>query len=215
MFQVIKNEPDFFIETKRKVSNKNNSLAWTDTQIGNIRNDLAKNILEEQNGLCVYCEKVVNNYPKDCHIDHFKKREYFPSDTLNYDNLLISCNNQKRCAKNKDSKIKKENYINFINPVLENPEDFLEYTFYGELKPKDGLSEADKLKAVFTIEILNLNDKSLVEERKQVIFCFCCIASELNSIENIINNGFVNFITLSKWFLEHKTICNQLKGVNL
>ena len=215
MFQVMKNEPNFFIEAKIKVKRPNESNTWSDENINSIRKDLALYILSEQNGLCIYCEKVVNDYPNECHIDHYRKRDYFPNETLNYNNLLLSCNNFKRCAKHKDSKIKKEDYKKFINPILENPENFLEYTFYGEFKPKDNLSDINKEKAIFTIEILNLNDRSLIEERKQVIITFCYLVSELNSLEQISNNGFKNFITLSIWFLNNKIVCNQLKGVNL
>ncbi len=208
MFQVNKSEPSFFIEAKSKVKRPNESNAWSDENINNIREDLALYILNEQSSLCIYCEKIVNDYPKDCHIDHYKKRSFFPNETLNYENLLISCSNKNRCAKYKDMRIKEEDYLKFIDPVIENPENFLEYTFYGELQPKGDLNEINKHKAVFTIEILNLNDKSLVEERKQVIVTFCYLASELNFLEQIINSGFKNFITLSKWFLEHKTVCN-------
>ena len=208
MFKVIKNEPHFFVEAKSKVKRPNESNAWSDENINSIREDLALYILNEQSGLCIYCEKVVKDYPKNCHIDHYKKRGYFPNETLNYDNLLISCNNENRCAKYKDKKIKQEDYLKFINPILENPEDFLEYTFYGELKPKDSLNQVDKDKAVFTIDILNLNERSLVEERKTVILQICAMISQIKNLEQIKAYGLNNFVTLLKWVFEHKVICS-------
>ena len=209
MFQVAKNEPKFFIDTKRKVEKPNENSAWSDENIRSIRSELASYILKEQNGLCIYCEKIVEDYPNDCHIDHFRKRDsnFFPNKTLNYHNLLISCNSKNRCAKYKDKHISKGDYKKFIDPVIENPEDFLEYTFYGELEPKEFLNKNDKEKAEFTIKILNLNDRGLVEERKNIIISLRYLIDELTSLEKIISSGLKNFLTLSKWILDHKVVC--------
>jgi len=75
MFQVTKNEPKFFIDAKKKVKKPNENSAWSDKNIKNIKQELALHILKEQNGLCIYCEKIVKDYPNDCHIDHFKKKD--------------------------------------------------------------------------------------------------------------------------------------------
>jgi len=214
MFQVTKNEPKFFIDTKRKVEKPNENSAWSDENIKIIRSKLASYILDEQNGLCIYCEKIVEDYPNDCHIDHFRKKDsnFFPNETLNYHNLLISCNSENRCAKYKDKHISKEDYKKFIDPVIENPEEFLEYTLFGELEPKEDLNKSDAEKARFTIDILNLNDRSLVEERKNVIVSLCYLIDELTSLEQIIVSGFKNFLTLSRWILDYKVVCKQIEG---
>jgi len=31
-------------------------------------------------------------------------------------------------------------------------------------------------------------------------------------LEQIIMNGFKNFLTLSRWILDHKVVCKQIKG---
>lgn len=209
MFKVFKNEPDFFINIKKKIKKTKENSAWSNQNIKNIRQNLALFILKEQKNLCVYCEKMVNDYPKDCHIDHFKKRDLFPNETLNYDNLFISCNNEKRCAKYKDRKILKKDYNFFINPAFEDPEKFLEYTFFGEIQPKENLDDIGLKKAKFTIDILNLNAKGLVEERKTIILSLCEIIDKL-SLEQIQRSGFVNFFTLIKWLLSNKKICKKV-----
>ena len=213
MFKVEKSEPDFFTKAKQKVKKSNESSAWIDDSIKNIRVNLASEILKEQNSLCIYCEKLIKDYPNDCHIDHFKKRDFFSNFTLDYGNLVISCNNENRCAKYKDKKISKVDYKNLINPVIENPEEFLEYTFYGELEAKSDLNKSNKEKAEFTIKILNLNDRSLVEERKNTIMQLCYIIVEIDTLNQLDRYGFKKFITLTKWILEHKKECNQIKGV--
>jgi len=209
MFKVEKSEPKFFTKAKQKVNKPNESSAWFNDNIKNIKKDLALKILKEQNNLCIYCEKVIKNYPNDCHIDHFKKRDFFPKETLNYENLLVSCNNENRCAKYKDKNISKDDYKKLINPVIENPENFLEYTFYGELEPKSNLSELDRIKAEFTIKILNLNDRSLVEERKNFILKLRSFISQIKNVKQLNEWGIKNFLTLGEWILEHKI---QLKG---
>ena len=206
MFKVQKSEPEFFTTAKRRVNRPNESSAWANDNIENIRKDLALKILQEQNSLCIYCEKSVEDYPNKCHIDHFKKRDLFPNETLNYNNLFISCNKENRCAKYKDRYISREDYNRFINPVIENPEDFLEYTFYGELEPKSNLNEFDREKAEFTIGILNLNDKSLVEERKSIVTQLRFIISQIDTLEQLVEYGFKNFVSLSRWLLSIKGI---------
>jgi len=216
MFKIEKNEPEFFLSAKKNLPLQSDS--WGNSQIQHIRADLANFILKEQFNLCIYCEKYVANYPNDCHIDHFKKRSLFPNKTLDYNNLLVSCNKGNRCAKYKDKKINNhEDYEKIINPVIENPENFLEYTLFGEIIPKDSLSIEDNQKAEFTIKIFNLNDKGLVEERKNVIKSLCYMIEYITNLDDIIANGFKQFITLCKWFLiqkeqiiNNKMICNEL-----
>ena len=125
-------------------------------------------------------------------------------------NLLISCNNENMCAKYKDKNILKDDYKKLINPVIENH--FLEYTFYGELEVKEDLNESDIEKAKFTIKILNLNNRSLIEERKRVINSLCYIIDELDSLEKIITSGLKNFLTLSRWILDNKELCKKCKN---
>jgi len=204
MFQVSKVEPDFFKKAVSKVSKPKQSSAWSDSNIKDIRENLRNYIFnDEQGGLCIYCEVKVD----DTHIDHYKTRNLFPQLTLGYDNLIVSCNNNNHCARYKDNihKVSKDEYVKFINPVLENPQGFLDYTAYGEICAKDNLNEIDIEKAEKTIEILNLNYKSLVEDRKKVSDCVLYIKDDIKTLDDI--SYLENYKTYKIWIFE-----NLIKG---
>lgn len=161
MLQVTKEEPEFFISKKKKISLPNQSTSWE--EISDIRSDLRKYILEkEQDNLCVYCEKKITSNREKSNIDHFKTRNLFPHLTFEYNNLFVSCNNTEHCSNHKDKKgLNKEQFDELLTP-LENIENILEHTYFGEIDSKE-------VKGKFTIEALNLNYKSLIEERKNII----------------------------------------------
>jgi uncharacterized protein (TIGR02646 family) len=157
MKRIVKSEPDFF---KRFISKKN-PVNWE--EISEIRFGLRKHILEtEQNLQCAYCESEITSDNQKSHIDHFKRKHYFPGLTFDYSNLLVSCNNPNHCASHKDSKVKsKDIYKDIVNPVSEDPSDYFEYNISGKL-------EAKNKKAEITEKIFNLNHPGLRQKRKDV-----------------------------------------------
>ena len=164
MRQINKNEPIYFTKAKSKVELPKIKGAWGDENIHKIRADLRSDILlKEQMNLCAYCEKEIDENPKNSNIDHFKTRNLFPQLTLEYSNLLVSCNTKSRCSSFKDSHIKnEEEYQNIINLAFEDPNDFLDYLTTGEVIAKNK-------KGQFTIDIFNLQDKSLIECRLKIV----------------------------------------------
>lgn len=166
MFKIEKNKPAFF--TKAIIKVKTNQ--WDDKEISTIRADLREHILKtEQNYLCAYCEKIITSNPKQSNIDHFKKKEsqFYPKDIFNYDNLIVSCNTHDRCSSHKDNKkngLIKSDYINIINPVVENPNDYFYYLPTGELMLKDN----ENIKSCFTRDIFNLQQFSLRQAREKL-----------------------------------------------
>jgi len=177
MFKITKNEPDFFIKAKLKVKRPKISSAWSDNEIENIRSKLREHILlEEQKLLCAYCEKEIDDNSKNSNIDHFKLKagHLFPEKTLDYTNLLVSCNTKGRCSDYKDKHVKsKDDYENIVNPITENPDDFFDYLVTGRIVAID-----NNPKAVFTIDIFQLEQPSLVRQRKE-------IADSLEHIKNL------------------------------
>ena len=164
MRQIVKNEPSYFTSAKKMVKLPKVKDAWSDENIGKIRYRLREYmLLEEQNLLCAYCEKEIDDNPKNSNIDHFKTRNLFPELTLEYSNLLVSCNVKERCSSFKDIHIRsREEYANIVNPILENPNDFFDYLTTGEIVAKNE-------KGQFTIDIFQLNATSLIQCRFQVI----------------------------------------------
>ncbi|SFV51078.1 conserved hypothetical protein [hydrothermal vent metagenome] len=136
-------------------------------------------LLEEQSLLCAYCEKEIDADSKNSNIDHFKTRNLFPELSLEYSNLLVSCNTKERCSNFKDTHIKtRKEYENIVNPTIENPNDFFDYLPTGEIIAKNH-------KGQFTIDIFNLKDKSLNECRLEVAESLKYIDLSLDEIYDI------------------------------
>ena len=164
MFQVSKTEPNYFTLAKKRVKLPKVKAAWEDENIASIREKLREDILmNEQNSLCIYCEKKVSSDTKKSNIDHFKTRNLFPEESLIYDNLLVSCNTYNRCSSFKDKQVKsKVEYDDIVNPVIDNPEDYFDYLLTGEIIAKNE-------KGDLTIALFALDSKVLVESRQQIV----------------------------------------------
>ncbi len=174
MRQITKNEPSYFTIAKTKVKFPKIKEAWANEYISKIRFKLRSDmLLEEQMLLCAYCEKEIDENPKNSNIDHFKTRNLFPELTLEYSNLLVSCNTEERCSSFKDTHIKsREEYKNIVNPVVENPNDFFDYLPTGEIIAKNK-------KGQFTIDIFNLKDIALTQCHLQIVRSLECLDSLL------------------------------------
>lgn len=152
---------------------------------------LKQYLLEEQeNRCCPYCEIEINLY--NSQIEHIKPKDKFPKLLTEYDNLLACCLESKRCG---NSKANKWDEL-FINPVIENPEDYFEYDIKtGEITPifKKGNRYE---KAKYTIDLLNLNDSRLCGIRKKYIFEFLNY-SKYN--KNSLSNYPIKFPSLRRY----------------
>lgn len=155
-------EPEFLLEYKKKYSPK----AWTDYNKDNIRSKLKENILVlEQEEYCPYCEKRI--YDDEGHIEHIKPRDLYPKEFQNYNNLIISCDEKNSCGKHKGNKYND----NFINPVIDNPNDYFSYNLAsGEVVPKNNDENSNAyIRARYTIDVLNLNSYELKNARMNLV----------------------------------------------
>lgn len=159
------NEPEFLLEYKRKNSPK----AWKDYD-SEIKDRLKSFIVEkEQYKYCAYCERTIYEL-SESHIEHIKPRDKFSKLYQEYNNIIVSCNNKHTCGMKKGKDYNEE----FIHPVLENPNEYLDFNLAnGEIIPKFTQEETLNYKrAKYTIKILNLNDYKLKEARKALIDSF-------------------------------------------
>lgn len=194
MIQICKEEPNFFIEKRRKVKNHKQSNAWA--EISDIRTKLRYFILKtEQQSMCVYCEKGISSDAKKSNIDHFKTRKTHPELTLEYENLLVSCNNHLHCSNKKDNYgLKKDDFKEIINPALDEIKESFTYTTFGELV-------ATNNKAKFAIKVFGLNSTALIQERKNIIL-------HLDSYKSLSANDIFNILG------SHKTLIEFIKEDN-
>ena len=209
MFKIIKNEPGFFTKAKLKVKHPKISSAWDNKEIKDIRHQLRGHILQkEQKLLCAYCEKSIDDNPKNSNIDHFRLKagHLFPEKTLEYDNLLVSCNTKGRCSNYKDKNIKsKDDYDNIVNPIIEDPDEFFDYLTTGIIVAID-----KNPKAEFTIDIFQLGrnrDDSLSRQRRQLIYSLKQYSNlALNEIYDLLGYEFCSFV---------KAVYPKLKGATV
>lgn len=128
-------------------------------------------LLEEQQILCGYTELFINN-EKNTHIDHYIKRSFDNTKTFDWNNLIVSCNDDDFGARYKDmkSKITLAEYSDIFNPVIDNVQDYFEYLTNGEVISKSkGINQSLIDKANRTIEVFNLNENTLKSHRRDLI----------------------------------------------
>lgn len=132
-----------------------------------IKENLKKSLLKEQEGnCCPYCE--VKIHLERSHIEHIKPKDKFPKFLHEYDNMIACCVSNKNCGATKANQW--DNL--FINPVLDNPEEYFKYDIKtGRILPIDEV-EYKFDRAETTIRFLNLNEKNLCDKRKVYILKF-------------------------------------------
>lgn len=123
-----------------------------------VRNRLREHLAHQQKMICCYCCGSLEG--KDgallAHNEHIRPQSSYPNDSMDYGNLLASCNNSNTCGK-----AKKDLYDPqaFISPLREDCEEHFIFSENGRIK---GVTEQGKR----TVDILNLNHSTLVSKRK-------------------------------------------------
>lgn len=179
MKQIIKEGiPGFF----SKFVAHNKPRTWDET--APVRAGLRTHILAEQGYCCAYTEIRLKG-DADCHIDHYRTRNLFPEKTFDYSNMMVSCNAEEYGAKSKDKQItSKSDYDDLINPVEDNPTDYIEFAFTGDVLPVANSSKGTK-----SISYFNLNEKSLLERRRTIALCIVQMKSYLTEEEMVEATG--------------------------
>ncbi|MCX6579616.1 MAG: TIGR02646 family protein [Candidatus Aminicenantes bacterium] len=180
-------EPQEFVDFK-----KTHPKQWDEIDnVPGLKKRLRDYLLEHEQKInssycCVYCERKISL--ERSHIEHIKPKSVYKADTFNYQNLTVSCQEDKDKVKVKGLKRNlktcghyKENRFDeakFINPVLDYPKDFFTYDITtGNVISREGLSGKEQGKANYTIDLLNLNHAYLADTRTEII-------NNFRSIEN-------------------------------
>lgn len=152
--------PDALEKLKEKYPATDEWSEVVDAQKDEIRTAL----FSMQGYFCAYCERTVTSQygheDKTGHIEHYRRRKFFPQHTFDWNNLFYSCSNHDSCGKHKDEKIPAGNidYKKMIDPCVDNPEDLFVFTTLGEIKPREDISPAQKERAEETIRVFGLNN---------------------------------------------------------
>lgn len=128
-----------------------------------IKEQLKKELAEEQHNLCCYCCAELTL--KNSHIEHFRPRNKYPQLSLEYNNLHISCN-----GKDGDScGHKKEDWFEegvTLSPLEEDVEEKFVYYRNGKIVEKDDCEKVEE-----NIKRLSLNEERLKIARMQALAC--------------------------------------------
>ncbi|MDK2585334.1 TIGR02646 family protein [Romboutsia sedimentorum] len=154
-----KSEPSFLTDFKKR----NKPSAWDDYNQADIKPKLKEFMLEnEQDGYCPYCEVYIKD--DKSHIEHIRPKDIFPKVFDNHDNLMACCMSPNTCGGSKANKYDE----NFINPVIKNPKEYLEYDLSsGDIVPIHSEGEYYEM-AMYTIDLLNLNYRKLSDARRSL-----------------------------------------------
>ncbi|MCI7331877.1 MAG: TIGR02646 family protein [Selenomonadaceae bacterium] len=120
-------------------------------------NVLRKQLLSEQHGLCGYCcrEVSLNN----SHNEHMKAQKGYNNKTLEYNNIIASCNHENTCGKKKHG-----DCSDIVYPTREDCEQQFEFNEF------DGSIHGTTDLANHTVDVLNLNEPSLCEARVHTLY---------------------------------------------
>lgn len=122
-----------------------------------------------QSEFCAYCECVLRSGNK--HIEHFIPQKKDPTLTFSWENLFGSCSNKNRCGVHKDAD-KTDDYepLSLLKPDCFEASRYLIFLTSGRVRPRCNLSDSDKLRAIETCKVFNLDlDTSLVNARRNAI----------------------------------------------
>ena len=146
-------EPQSLTSWKKRIKNKGKDyISLPTTEKDDIRSACAA----EQFYLCAYCCKPISGTIKDCMNEHVVARDIAPNRSLDFDNIVASCITSKQCDNAHGSQ-----------PLPLTPFDIECET---DLKFKlSGRVEGMTSDAQETIRVLNLDNKSLVAQRKNFI----------------------------------------------
>lgn len=185
-----------------KYLDKHKPSEWEELN-GELRYNMRLHILlYEQDCLCGYSEIPLDAENTSSHIDHFVKRDYDHSKIFDWDNLVVSTIDEDYGGKYKDNtyKIKQNEYAQIFNPTKDDMSQYIEYLRDGRIAPRDGIQDAINDKILKTIEVFNLNCRSLKNRRKQLLIeldsCSGLPKEELK--HTFEKNGFISLIN---WFI--------------
>jgi len=139
------------------------------------RRDATKSfLLKEQWWLCAYTELALDSFIHGCHIEHIEPKEFNPARTFDYHNLIVSALSSDSLSRlsrydrfGGHAKLDRYDPNLFISPLMPDSNRYFEYLSNGRVEPSQTLSPEDRIRASYTIDLLNLNASFLVHSRRE------------------------------------------------
>lgn len=144
-------EPGFLLEFKRK----NVGKTYDSKEFQTYRGELTELLMKEQKGICAYCcGRIKKGKVHNEHIEPRHSGIYESKRSLDYTNLVASCNTKRTCGIKKENNYDEARFVSPLNPECE--EKFMYYP--------NGTIVGDE----YTIGLLNLNDYELRKARESI-----------------------------------------------
>ena len=136
--------------------------------------DVTEHLLAEQYGLCAYSEVRPDQLGLSTHIEHLEPKSANPARTFDYSNLVasaLSSDDLKIIDRAEvfggHAKLSKYDAHLFVSCLHANCARYFVYLSNGGVEPSRSLTQPEKDKAKYTIDLLNLNSPYLVNQRKK------------------------------------------------
>ena len=138
----------------------------------NAKEELQLALLSMQDEKCAYCECKLDFH--EGHIEHFRRKNahWFPELMFEWSNLYYSCCRNGTCGRHKDRVLDRSRVDELIDPCADDPEDYLQFTFDGNVAVRSGLSKECASRATLTIDTFNQKHAQLVEMRLNMLKSF-------------------------------------------
>jgi uncharacterized protein (TIGR02646 family) len=124
-------------------------------------------LTEDQRGLCCYSEVRPDERGLGAHIEHVQPKSSYPHRTFDYQNLAMSSFHADQLGHTTTissgdlfrGHFRRDQYdpVLFISPLDEDCSRYFTYLPDGQLVPATTLGAADQTRALYTINVLNLN----------------------------------------------------------
>ena len=188
MKYIKKNQPPQDFIKWKKLATENWQPSWSNFQQPE-KTSVHNSLLKEQGYICCYCGKRIDRV--DSHIEHLKPRNQYADLTLDYTNLIASCQGESEntplipvhCG-HKKGEWYEETLM--ISPLDKNCADFFRYTDDGQILPTKDLTK--QAAANETINRLALNINKLKKMREQAL------EGILDDIDPLNNNDIKKLI---------------------
>lgn len=153
-------------------------------------------------GRCSFCTKHILEFDKEMTVEHIRIKRDYPKKIFVWTNLLCSCHtcNTQRGVKPFDKN-------KYLDPTkVEDIEKYFTYELDGEILPSYQLTEEEKEKAQYMIELYDLNRPTLKCERRKFMKDLMSNDEFYNCLKQMGNNS-PNIIFLSL-FTYYKGVYN-------
>lgn len=151
-----KEEPDFWIKYKRSHPREQYSDLAKSVIGCELRRELRQYLLHSQYGLCAYCCRKIGM--NDSLNEHIKPQSDYPNESMNYENLIVSCRTEGINATCGDKKGDEYDGELFVSPLETDCEE--KFIFY-----PNGHIEGIGKRGEYTCRILNLDSYELQRAR--------------------------------------------------